>query len=49
LETQYSAEGKGFDELLQMQLSLVNYDLLILEAIVKSHISKAKIERYMDW
>jgi len=47
LETQYSAEGKGFDELLQMQISLVNYDLQILEAIVKSHIAKAEIERYL--
>ena len=47
LETQYSAEGKGFDELLQMQLSLVNYDLQILAAIVKSHIAKAEIERYL--
>ncbi len=47
LETQYSAEGKGFDELLQMQISLVNYDLMILDAIVKSHIAKAEIERYL--
>ncbi len=47
LETQYSAEGKGFDELLQMQISLVNYDLLILEAVVKSHIAKAEIERFL--
>ena len=47
LETQYSAEGKGFDELLQMQISLVNYDLLILEALVKSHIAIAEIERFL--
>lgn len=47
LETQYSAEGKGFDELLEMQISLVNYDLMILKAVVKSHIAKAEIERYI--
>lgn len=49
LETQYSAEGKGFDELLQMQISLVNYDLLILEQLVKSHIAKAEIERFIPY
>lgn len=49
LETQYSAEGKGFDELLQMQISLVNYDLLILEELVKSHIAKAEIERFLPY
>jgi len=49
LETQYSAEGKGFDELLQMQISLVNYDLLILEEVVKSHVAKSEIERYLPY
>lgn len=47
LETQYSAEGKGFDELLQMQISLVDYDLLMLKEVVKSHIAKAEIELYL--
>lgn len=47
LETQYSAEGTGFETLLQLQIDLVNYDLLQLAEIVKSHIAKAKIERYL--
>ena len=49
LETQYSAEGKGFDDLLQMQINLVNYDLLILKELVKSHLAKAEIERYLAY
>jgi len=49
LETQYSAEGKGFEELLQQQISLVNYDLLTLAEIVKSHIVKGEIERYLPF
>jgi len=49
LETQYSAEGKGFAELLQMQINLVNYELLILEEVVKSHIAKAEIEQYLPF
>jgi len=49
LATQYSAEGKGFEELLQQQISLVNYDLLKLGEIVKSHIVKAKIESYLPF
>ena len=48
LQTQYSAEGKGFDELLRIQTDLVKYDLLILKAIVKSHLAKAEIERYLN-
>lgn len=49
LETKYSAEGIGFDEIIQLQINLADYDLLILEEIVKSHITKAKIERYLPF
>ncbi len=48
LQTQYSTEGKGFDELLQIQTDLVKYDLWILKAIVRSHLAKAEIERYLN-
>ena len=49
LETKYSAEGIGFEEIIQLQINLADYDLLILEEIVKSHIIKAKIERYLSF
>jgi outer membrane protein TolC len=48
LKTQYSSEGKGFDELLEMQATLINYDLLKLKAIVDSHLAKAKIEQFLN-
>ena len=47
LKEQYSNSGSSFDELLRLENSLVNYDLKILKAIVKSHIAKATIERYV--
>lgn len=49
LETQYSAKGKGFEELLKRQISLLDFDLLLVEEIVKSHIAKAIIERYLPY
>ncbi len=49
LETEYSAVGTDFDEIIQRQINLVTYDLLVLEEIVKSHIIKAKIERYLPF
>jgi outer membrane protein TolC len=45
LEGSFSTSGKGFEELLQMQMDLVDYDLMILEAIVESHLAVAKIEK----
>lgn len=45
LEGNFSTSGKGFEELLQMQMDLVDYDLMILEAIVESHLAVAKIEK----
>lgn len=45
LEGNFSTGGKEFEELLQMQMDLVDYDLMILEAITMSHLAVAKIEK----
>jgi len=45
LEGNFSTTGNGFEDLLQMQMDLVDYDLMILEAIVMSHLAVAKIEK----
>ena len=46
LQTEYSASGRGFDELLRHQMELLSYDQKVLEAVVKSQTAKATIERY---
>ncbi len=48
LESDYSASGKRFDELLTLHQALINYEEQILKAIVQSHLAKAKIERYIN-
>ena len=45
LEGNFSTSGNGFEDLLQMQMDLVDYDVMILEAIVMSHLAVAKIEK----
>lgn len=45
LEETFSTSGNGFEDLLQMQMDLVDYDMMILEAIVMSHLAVAKIEK----
>jgi outer membrane protein TolC len=47
IEADYSAKGQKFDELLVLQTELIQYDLKILSAIVKSHMAKAAIELYI--
>ena len=47
LEADYSASGRNFDELIRLQAEMINYDLKILKAIVKSNIAKAGIERFI--
>ncbi len=47
LQTNYSAQGNGFDELLRMEKELISYDLKMLEAIIQSHLAKSSIERYV--
>lgn len=45
----YSNSGSRFDELLQLEQELIQYDLQILKAIVNSHLAKASIERYLNF
>lgn len=47
LETDYSAKGNNFDELLRLEKELIDYDLKILKAIVQSHLAKSSIERFI--
>ncbi len=47
LESNYSAKGIGFDELLRLEKELIDYDLKILKAIVQSHQAKISIEKYL--
>lgn len=47
LQETYSNSGSSFDELLQLESDLFNYDLKILNAIMQSHIAKVAVERYI--
>ena len=47
LESDYSASGKSFDELLRLEKDLIEYNLKIMKAIVKSHIAKSNIDRFV--
>lgn len=45
----YANSGTRFDELLQLEQDLIQYDLQILNAIVNSHLANARIERYLNF
>ena len=45
IEGNFTTSGKGFEDLLTLQMDLVDYDMMILEAIVMSHLALAKIEK----
>ena len=47
LLAEYAAKGKNFDELLQLEMDLISYELQALKAIVASHYAKNNIERFM--
>lgn len=47
LQSEYSASGSDFSDLLQLEMELINYDLKILKAIVQSHMAIASIEKYL--
>lgn len=49
LEARYSNDGSKFEELLRLQLSLVDYELQKLKAIVDSHQAKVRIERFLTF
>ncbi len=44
LETTYSTNGQHFDELLQLETDLIDYELKKLRAIVQSHLALSRIE-----
>ncbi len=46
LESDYSSDGRNFDELLKAEMELIEYDLKMVKAIVQSHLAKIEIERY---
>lgn len=46
LESKYSASGSNFDELLRLEQDLIEYDLKLLKAVVKSHLAKATAEQF---
>jgi outer membrane protein TolC len=47
LETDYSNQSKGFDELIRLETQLFDYDLELLRAIITSHKAKAGIKKYI--
>lgn len=47
LQTEYSVSGEHFDKLLKLKSDILNYELKILNAIVKSHLAKASVERFV--
>ncbi len=44
LLTSYSTNGQGFDDVLQVQQELLNYQLQLINAVVKQHTSIAMLE-----
>ena len=47
LLTAYSTEGASFIDLMQLEEELVEYDLMMLDAVVKTQMAQAEIERYI--
>ncbi len=47
LTAAYSGESTGFDDLLEMEAALLEYELAKLGAVVKSQRAKAGIQRYL--
>ena len=43
----YSVDGRKFEELLRLEKEMIDYDLMILKAIVNSHQAKITIERFI--
>lgn len=49
LLTDYSSDGKGFDDLLQVQMQLLNYQLSREMSKLEGRIAEANIERLTDY
>lgn len=47
LEGEYAAKGLNFEELLNLEMELIEYELNILKTIMDSHHAKNSIERFM--
>ncbi|MEO1260602.1 MAG: TolC family protein [Bacteroidota bacterium] len=47
LESEFSATGRRFNELLELEMELIEFDLKRVEAIVESHLAKASLERFV--
>lgn len=47
LESEYSAKGNRFDELLRLETDLIQFDLEILKAVTESHLAKNEVERFI--
>lgn len=47
MEGEYAAKGIHFEELLNLEMELIQYELNILGTIMKSHQAKNSIERFM--
>jgi outer membrane protein TolC len=43
----YSVDGRKFEELLRLEKELIDYDLMILKAVVSSHRAKITVERFI--
>ncbi len=47
LTASYSSKGSGLDEIIRLQNQLVQYERMLLHALVQSHLAKAKLERFI--
>lgn len=47
LQTEYSAQGSNFGELLRLEKELIDYDLKMLKAVVQSYVALSSIERFI--
>lgn len=47
LRAQYAGQSSNFDDLLQLEVALLDYDLRKLQSVVESHMAKAAILRYL--
>lgn len=47
LKGAYSVDGRKFEELLRLEKEMIDYDLMILKAVVSSHRAKITVERFI--
>lgn len=49
LLSEYSSSGKGFDDLLQVQMQLMNYQLQVKQSLLSAKLAVSNIERLTDY